>query len=350
MAKIIRLYHYMKSEYLEDFLKGGEIKLTNISRTNDSMEFYPTHLAKRQSDYYFAMHTLDDFRRNNPLLILSLSRLMSSPSLWGNYADSHRGICLVFDLPIVEFVTENMAVLENKVKLFKVKYSPYRLMLSLLDMGVEEDKQGILRCGKTDYQKLYSALSYKGLDWAYENEYRLDLSHFIESESISVKNGLFFYDGLLSNLKGIMLGVDCDFSVLYVKRLLKEFTKTNNLNIKVDRVSIDKQWCKMSSSVFYDSPSMERLKQEIVNEDVAVEHLMLGDAYCWGNPRIVENLDLAEYHYRKASEMGNTEAMRLLASVYLTKENKEQYVFWMQQAADKGDERAKCELKIYMES
>lgn len=61
-----------------------------------------------------------------PFLILSCSRLMSSLSMWGNYADSHKGICLAFDIPIQEEYQKGdlyVAKLENGVRLIQVAYS-----------------------------------------------------------------------------------------------------------------------------------------------------------------------------------------------------------------------------------
>lgn len=77
------LYLYVTEKQLLSILKNGELKLSRTTQTNDSTEnvyrgFSSVHENVRQYGY------------------ICLSRTISSPMMWGLYADRGRGACLVF--------------------------------------------------------------------------------------------------------------------------------------------------------------------------------------------------------------------------------------------------------------
>lgn len=225
MSDKIRLYYYMKAEYLEPFLKTHELKLTNLADTNDPFEFFPTlnivdASVNMPGDFAHMLHVIDNFSRDMPMLAMCLSRLITSPQMWGNYADSHKGVCLVFDLSLSEIVLNGEVIcgmLPNEIQFAKVHYSKERLAFNKAELGLD-GKKG------TDWQKLWKAIAYKGECWEHEQEYRLIF--FPDKKKLyTQREGLFFTDALFKFLSGIILGVRCPLSQLYVESIIKDEIK-----------------------------------------------------------------------------------------------------------------------------
>lgn len=225
MSEKVRLYYYMKAEYLEPFLKTYELKLTNLADTNDPFEFFPTldfadTSVNMPGDYAHMLHVIDCFSRDMPMLVLCLSRLITSPQMWGNYADSHKGICLAFDLPLSEVVLNGEVIcgkLPNEIQIAKVHYSKERLAFNKAELGLD---------GKSlvDMRKLWKAIAYKGECWEHEQECRLIF--FADKKKLyTQREGLFFTDALFKFLSGIILGVRCPLSQLYVESIIKDEIK-----------------------------------------------------------------------------------------------------------------------------
>ncbi|MDO5464824.1 MAG: DUF2971 domain-containing protein [Akkermansia sp.] len=346
MKKRIRLYHYIKAEHLESFLDTGMLKLTDITRTNDPIEFMPTYMGPSPADYYLLMNILNQFRSKSPFLILSLSRLMSSPSIWGTYADSHKGVCLVFDFEVYDVENNGFCKFSDKINLLKINYSPWRLMLESQQFGIDRDENGGLNYTRPDYCKLYSSLACKGLDWQYEQEYRLDFSALTAEDGLIVKDNMFFYKGLFPYLKGIMLGVACNMSTRYVGLLVEKYRKSKANQLIVDKVSVDKSMFKIVSDKFIDSPSITHgINQQDNNSEIR-KHLILADAYLWGNARVEQNSNEAMYHYQQAAQLGDGEAMYMVAILYKEINENSKYIYWLNRAVEAGDVRAICDQRL----
>lgn len=222
MSDKTRLYYYMKAEYLEPFLKTRELKLTNLADTNDPFEFFPTldfsdAMVNMPGDYAHMLHVIDYFSRDMPMLVMCLSRLITSPQMWGNYADSHKGVCLAFDLPMREIGLIDKLLcgtLENGIQFAKVRYSKERLALKIEELGLDGKN-------KIDLQKLWKAIVYKGDCWEHEQEYRL-IFYLEKKKQYTQREGLFFTNALFRYLSGIILGVRCPLSQLYVESIIND--------------------------------------------------------------------------------------------------------------------------------
>jgi hypothetical protein len=92
--------------------------------------------------------------------LLCFSESWSNPVQWSHYADSHRGICLGFEVPAR--------------LLRKVTYQDERLAYN----------------GKLDEAQMLEVLSTKFSHWAYEQEHRL----FLSLDPGEAENGLYFAD------------------------------------------------------------------------------------------------------------------------------------------------------------
>lgn len=86
--KVVDLYIYQPWEIAKKILREWRIKGTNPYRTNDIFEFLP------------AKKTYNDYTKHSSHQVICFSRSVSSAAMWGHYADKHKGVCLVFSLPV----------------------------------------------------------------------------------------------------------------------------------------------------------------------------------------------------------------------------------------------------------
>lgn len=218
--KTIRLYHYLTTKHAEDFFKTGELKLCDLSKSNDPNDFLPCiENAPRYpgSDMIalsYSYQYVREFAQRFPRLALCCSAKTTSSATWGHYADCHRGVCLAFDFPISDFRLQDNVVIGNMEDgaLFeRVLYTNRRLKIP----QQKSSEEGFI-------QKLISAMGYKGADWSYEQECRLlyPVGPGLTTH-ITARDGLFFVNGLFKYLVGIILGVNCPLSNAYFYTLLQ---------------------------------------------------------------------------------------------------------------------------------
>ncbi len=153
-------------------------------------------------------------------------------SVWGHYADSHKGVCLIFESNDLELY-DGAGSSVRKIPLSEIKYvdkpAEVDFFTSISRLTVKDvkdwytDEEGntsecgshIPREGDMDSDEMvdwrnrqwaafYRDITVKTEDWKYEEEYRLvledGLSEFKEGESRALK-----YD--FSSLKGIIFGI-----------------------------------------------------------------------------------------------------------------------------------------------
>jgi hypothetical protein len=119
--------------------------------------------------------------------------------LWAHYADNHKGMCLVFEVP------------EEKVpSLYKVSYSKkYPLV------GINENTEG--------YKEIIPVVTNKSIDWAYEKEYR---------EVFIMKNMLNEYPGQLIE---IIFGCRTPFDDI---QIVRDIAVSKNKEIKISKMHL----------------------------------------------------------------------------------------------------------------
>ena len=234
--KIIRLYHYMPAKYAEEFLRKDEIKLCDLTKSNDLCEFSPrivinsamaANITNRELIVANQSESIvNSFRGKCPAIVLSFSTRISSSAVWGHYADKNEGVCLVFDLPICD-IEKHKGVMIGNLKgssetLFqRVHYTGKRFEL---------DATECVNLDESVYHDLCAATSYKSEDWKYEKECRLVFYQTKESKSLCAKNGMFFAKGLRQYLSGIVLGPKCPLSNIYFKAIAQEIKEEDNFN------------------------------------------------------------------------------------------------------------------------
>ncbi len=255
--RIFRLYYYTKAEHLESILRTGNLKVTQLGHSNDPFEYRPVFKdAEEESKWELLMPTMAP-------CTVCLSARMSSPVMWGHYAEHGAGICLVFDLPLCtirEDLKQQYANDDNyKVYLcqsregktfflHEVVYTDERLRLNKVRDYLQSQTKRV-----SNFFKFFAT---KSTDWSYEKEFRVQ----VHEDDLHAEKGLLFTNILKEYLTGIILGHQCTYSYTYVKTLLKE---TNNEAIRVSKAKLSPTHYKISAMsmdfVLFEDSSIEDL-------------------------------------------------------------------------------------------
>lgn len=103
----------------------------------------------------------DEFVRNN-FGVFSLTADPSNVIMWSHYADSHKGLCICFDvLKLMKFLTSKRSSTGAVFELHKIKYA--------------REYPIIQPSGTRNGEALLQVLITKSVDWKYENEFRIIL-------------------------------------------------------------------------------------------------------------------------------------------------------------------------------
>ncbi|MBK7209351.1 MAG: DUF2971 domain-containing protein [Dokdonella sp.] len=142
----MRLYHFLKEEHGLSAIRDQRIKIARISELNDPFE----HIHFDTSNYV-TQAVLKERRRiaNQRFGLVCLSARFDDPVQWAHYGDSHRGICLGFEVADADVI--KVEYIDSRTSDFDFRES---LDLSLPDF-------------------LRHALSKKFKHWQYEQEHRL---------------------------------------------------------------------------------------------------------------------------------------------------------------------------------
>lgn len=244
----MKLYLFMKAEYLLSCLENDEIKVILPEGCNDPFEFKPREkMGKTPHD-------------TNGVGMICLSEECTSTTMWAHYADKHQGVCLEFSFNKAKRklkcdttddeggLVPKVAIIEVKrpyVKQFtelprpagktgapsfiplmmKVKYSPYRAYPA--EYQVLCDFQG-KRVLHPRYSRLYAA---KGQEWAYEKEWRLLVTL---DNCLAYHDGCYFVKGLTRYITKVMLGIKCELPKPYVQHVLDSVTEHHAKCVKME--------------------------------------------------------------------------------------------------------------------
>lgn len=91
----MRVYKYYDAKYGRMALNESRLKLATIKDLNDPFEFRSPAL-KTSHDRKMFQNTIEKCMSSKGVLCFSKSR--RNPVMWSHYADSHKGICLGFDV------------------------------------------------------------------------------------------------------------------------------------------------------------------------------------------------------------------------------------------------------------
>ena len=216
----MRLYHFTRKDFGLLILRHKRIKISRINELNDPFEFMGVDLS---NDYdHQAINSLKE-DLSSDTGIVSFSENWTNPLLWAHYANSHRGLCLGFDV--------------SDSHLMKVKYQDERMpsyelrrqneMVSALadkcqDNNLSTDEVSKLIQEQTDEDQsgqkfMTEILATKFSHWSYEEEYRL----FVD---LRIKSSKYYYleFGDHISLEEVIIGLRTDISKATIECTLGE--------------------------------------------------------------------------------------------------------------------------------
>lgn len=136
----MRVYHFIDSKYGLENIRNRQLKISNLMKLNDPFELLSVNTSEK--DFRQAILLMkEELSINQGIICFSAS--WRSPVQWAHYADSHKGICLGFDIP--------------KKYLSKIIYTPRRFDAP---KNLNEKFMKKLLCTKFTH-------------WKYEAEHRL---------------------------------------------------------------------------------------------------------------------------------------------------------------------------------
>lgn len=179
----MRVYHFSSQEHILSDLQHRHLKIATLNDVND-----PFELLSAAGD---TPQERRGFKATKAALaktvgMLCFSKNYTNPVQWSHYGDSHRGLCLGFDVP--------------KRNLTQVRYSPSRLRPDYGKLLGTDEKSAL-----AEMQRM---LDTKYEHWRYEEEYRC----FVSLEDRAA-NGLYFCDFSEElRLKEVIVGHRCEMS------------------------------------------------------------------------------------------------------------------------------------------
>lgn len=205
--KAVTLYKYISARYAEDILRNQHLMLDNGTGFNDPFEL-------RVSD---RRHGTD--RPILGLRILCLTNSSRKKLMWSHYADSHKGLCLVVEVP------------ESLV--YPVCYSGNRIFEDsniddILIKGKSTSKKILKNKPIIDLPYEHKVALIKDQKWEYEKEYRIVLDESSPLLTVDSENR-FFFD---LKIKRIYLGCRFEENENNVKAAILNVCKKNNIVIQ----------------------------------------------------------------------------------------------------------------------
>jgi len=176
-----RVYKFTKAQHGISSLAEKRLKLTTIDGLNDPFDLCPLDTADPAISEAAEAITSELWKATG---ILCFSRNWDNLLLWSHYGDSHRGVCLGFD------INEGVSGLNYQTD---VLYQPNLLQIRCRE-DVNEDLAS--RLGRTKHES-----------WSYEQEVRMFV-HLNDPPDGKNLNWINFGAELV--LKEVIIGATCD--------------------------------------------------------------------------------------------------------------------------------------------
>lgn len=177
----IRLYLYVKPEALIPLLSSKRILLSKPWNTNDITECVLQN-KERQSEQI------------KKYGYICLSCRCNSAAMWGYYADSSRGACLAFDIPVEKRKQGQYILLDKN----------YTIQSDSKCIRAVEYKENRVRKNNP-----LTLLHRKASEWSHEEEYRIviPLEQAKNETSVDYAKVCYYDDVLFTYLSHVILGV-----------------------------------------------------------------------------------------------------------------------------------------------
>lgn len=186
------VYHFISSEFALKALLDRRLKIARINELNNPFEFCATDFSDIDTQ-----SKLETFKNqvNERYGVICFCENYHDPVLWSHYADSHRGVVLMFEIP------DDMAI--------RIDYQPERFKLEV---------NAAIQRGSFTESDLNQLISTKFSSWGYEKEIRMMCrlnDHFCQMDSKGKKAyfeslSLESYGVDALKLVGLIRGVRCD--------------------------------------------------------------------------------------------------------------------------------------------
>lgn len=222
--KFVILYKYVSYKAFESIMEKWALKATFPFESNDPLE-YVAQYTDSKIDGHINNHTPQD----EPPPFISFSRKMSDVTMWGQYADFARGVCLVFKFPLSKYSREYWPdESADSIPTYihhSAKDDTRDIRLEGVRYSNERFTPGDLNKEQPDYETLIMALNWKifsqpikAESWQYENEVRImEKCEHASSES----NGMLLYSWPLNYLYGVIVGSNTPFPTEYIKQKIR---------------------------------------------------------------------------------------------------------------------------------
>jgi Protein of unknown function (DUF2971). len=219
------LYHYTNPETLQLILGSKSIRLSSLARMNDAREsrkWYPSLQVDVEGGVTNDEHRrwlteIDEaLRQRSKVACFTGDRFPSGPGedgdefhrgyararMWDQYADHHKGACLIFDQVVLVQQAEHALGIHGAVRFGRVSYIDRRVgdAKGMLWFNASDLRRGVAEAAEqyldSNWQEL---LLTKNLDWASEEERRI---LFVEPGSIETIREFNFGGSLVSVVLG----------------------------------------------------------------------------------------------------------------------------------------------------
>lgn len=205
-----RLYYFTGPEHALENVEMRRLKLSFPDKVNDIFEMMPFDFGKDKASRKAWKKAISEVSQISGFI--SFSSEWNGPSMWGHYAQYHKGACLGF-----EVAREIVTKIKYKKKFEKFNYEFFKSSGQLLD-------------------KVSYAQKTKSVHWKYEKEWRLYIGLTTE-EKEQKRNGtaLFFrsFNQQLA-LREVIIGAD---SPLTSQQFQKALIGYDQVEVKTARPS-----------------------------------------------------------------------------------------------------------------
>ena len=193
----MKLYHFLKEEHGLSAIRDQQVKIARIADLNDPFEYL--HF---DTSGYVARAVLKERKKkaNQKFGLVCLSARFDDPVQWAHYGDSHRGICLGFEVTAIDLI--------------KVDYIDSRTPPSGFREALELPLLQFLR----------QTLSKKFKHWQYEQEHRLIVPARKTTDLIFHPFG----DGF--RLDEVLIGARSKLTPSSLRPLLKQYSQRPSIS------------------------------------------------------------------------------------------------------------------------
>lgn len=174
------LGHYTTLDKLELILETMQLKFGNFADTNDPFENKETHVTINPPDKTSWVDQIitNDTKKDFHLICSSIDNssfnLINKPRMWSQYANEHKGCCIIFEKNIIDTKFKELEIQkENKYKDI-INYNQKEYSTIEIKQNTAEECRTHVRNNLSSeiWKQKEKYLFCKHKDWETENEFR----------------------------------------------------------------------------------------------------------------------------------------------------------------------------------